>query len=129
MCIRDSDYTDVLEEISKSGGVSFETRKNLAYKAFSYVANYDSQISSWLLEKNSTEQFPKYFPIPLKIKNDLDNLPNSAAFFSEKDEVINDNYKLKDKEFISNGEKIVITGGVPVGGPGTTNYLSVMKLD
>ena len=36
---------------------------------------------------------------------------------------------LKDKEFISNGEKIVITGGVPVGVPGTTNYLSVMKLD
>ena len=69
--VDDNDYTDVLEEISKSGGVSFETRKNLAYKAFSYVANYDSQISSWLLEKNSAKQFPKYFPIPLKIKNDL----------------------------------------------------------
>ena len=63
--VDDNDYTVVLEEISKSGGVSFETRKNLAYKAFSYVANYDSQISSWLLEKNSTEQFPKYFPIQI----------------------------------------------------------------
>ena len=34
-------------------------------------------------------------------QNNLDNLPNSAAFFSEKDEVINDNYQLKNKELIS----------------------------
>ena len=34
-------------------------------------------------------------------KNNLENLPETAAFFSEKDEVVNDNYKLKDKEFIS----------------------------
>ena len=34
-------------------------------------------------------------------KNDLDNLPNSAAFFSDKNEIINDNYQLKNKELIS----------------------------
>ena len=34
-------------------------------------------------------------------ESNLENLPKTAAFFSEKDEVINDNYKLKDKEFIS----------------------------
>ena len=34
-------------------------------------------------------------------KSNLENLPKSAAFFSEKDEVINDNYKLRNKEFIS----------------------------
>ena len=34
-------------------------------------------------------------------KNNLNNLPNSAAFFSEKNEIINDNYKLKNKELIS----------------------------
>ena len=34
-------------------------------------------------------------------KSNLQNLPKTAAFFSEKDEVVNDNYKLKDKEFIS----------------------------
>ena len=34
-------------------------------------------------------------------KSNLNNLPKTAAFFSEKDEVVNDNYKLKDKEFIS----------------------------
>ena len=34
-------------------------------------------------------------------KSNLESLPKNAAFFSEKDEVVNDNYKLKDKEFIS----------------------------
>ena len=34
-------------------------------------------------------------------KSNLENLPKIAAFFSEKDEVINDSYKLKNKEFIS----------------------------
>ena len=34
-------------------------------------------------------------------KSNLENLPKTAAFFSKKDEVVNDNYKLKDKEFIS----------------------------
>jgi len=35
------------------------------------------------------------------LKSNLENLPRTAAFFSEKDEVVNDNYKLRDKEFIS----------------------------
>ena len=35
------------------------------------------------------------------LKSNLENLPKTAAFFSEKDEVINDSYKLRNKEFIS----------------------------
>ena len=35
------------------------------------------------------------------LKNNLQNLSKTAVFFSEADEVINDNYKLKDKELIS----------------------------
>tara|TARA_B110001454_G_scaffold208210_1_gene220455 strand:- start:361 stop:627 length:267 start_codon:yes stop_codon:yes gene_type:complete len=35
------------------------------------------------------------------LKNNLQNLSKTAAFFSEADEVITDNYKLKDKELIS----------------------------
>ena len=34
-------------------------------------------------------------------KNNLGNLQSSAAFFSEKNEIIDDNYKLKNKESIS----------------------------
>ena len=35
------------------------------------------------------------------LKSNLENLPKTAAFFSAKNEIVNDNYKLKDKEFIS----------------------------
>ena len=34
-------------------------------------------------------------------KSNLENLPKTAAFYSERDEVVNDSYKLRDKEFIS----------------------------
>jgi|TARA_B100001750_G_C15044235_1_gene368185 molybdopterin converting factor small subunit len=34
-------------------------------------------------------------------KSNLENLPKSAAFFSEKDEVVDDSYMLRNKEFIS----------------------------
>ena len=34
-------------------------------------------------------------------KSNLANLPKTAAFFSEKDEVIDDSYKLRNKEYIS----------------------------
>ena len=39
------------------------------------------------------------------------------------------NKVLKDNGLLKEGEKFVITGGVPVGVPGTTNYLSVLKLN
>jgi len=35
------------------------------------------------------------------LKSNLENLPMTAAFFSEKDEIINESYKLRNKEFIS----------------------------
>ena len=35
------------------------------------------------------------------LKNKLQNLSKTSAFFSETDEVVNDNYKLKNKELIS----------------------------
>ena len=34
-------------------------------------------------------------------KSNLKNLPMTAAFFSEKDEVVDDSYKLSNKELIS----------------------------
>ena len=45
-----------------------------------------------ILFKIISEKYPK---------SKLENLPKTAAFFSEKNEVVNDNYKLKDKESIS----------------------------
>ena len=39
------------------------------------------------------------------------------------------NKALNDNGLLNEGEKFVITGGVPVGVPRTTNYLSVLKLN
>ena len=46
--------------------------------------------------KEKKEIIPKKY-----LKKNLKNLSKTAAFFSEADEIINDNYKLKDKELIS----------------------------
>tara|TARA_Y100000590_G_scaffold124412_1_gene142325 strand:- start:14 stop:280 length:267 start_codon:yes stop_codon:yes gene_type:complete len=35
------------------------------------------------------------------LKSNLKNLPKTAAFFSENDEVIDDTYKLRNQEYIS----------------------------
>ena len=45
-----------------------------------------------ILTKIISEKYPE---------SNLENLPKTVAFFSENDEVVSDNYKLKDKEFIS----------------------------
>ena len=37
------------------------------------------------------------------------------------------NAVLSREDILNDGEKYVITGGVPVGVPGTTNYVSVFK--
>ena len=34
-------------------------------------------------------------------KSNLENLPKTAAFFSDRNEIINDNYQLQNKELIS----------------------------
>ena len=36
-----------------------------------------------------------------KLEYNIENLPKTAAFFSEADEIVNDSYKLKNKELIS----------------------------
>ncbi|MEC8789527.1 MAG: bifunctional phosphoribosylaminoimidazolecarboxamide formyltransferase/IMP cyclohydrolase, partial [Candidatus Thermoplasmatota archaeon] len=41
------DYSSIIEEL-KSGGVSLETRRNLALKAYEHTATYDSAISNEL---------------------------------------------------------------------------------
>lgn len=57
--------------------------------------------------------------IPLLVKEyaSSDDIPNVASEAMSKEGLLLE------------GEKYVITGGVPVGVPGTTNYLSVLKLD
>lgn len=43
-----ADYTSIAEEVSGSGGVSSETRRRLALKAFAHTSAYDSAITAFL---------------------------------------------------------------------------------
>ena len=42
------DYNLILDELIKAGGISFETRKRLAVKAFRHTADYDAAIDKYL---------------------------------------------------------------------------------
>jgi len=48
-----SDYKKIMEEIEKTDGVSQKTRNDLAVKAYSHTADYDSQIHKYLALKYS----------------------------------------------------------------------------
>tara|TARA_B100000214_G_scaffold195731_1_gene141609 strand:+ start:145 stop:1557 length:1413 start_codon:yes stop_codon:yes gene_type:complete len=54
-------------------------------------------------------------PILVKEYNSTDDIPGII------------DTALKEHGLIKKGEKFIVTGGVPVGKPGTTNYLSVLK--
>ncbi len=48
-----SDYDMVLKELRANGEIAFETRKELARKAFEHCANYDNAIYKWLLSSEN----------------------------------------------------------------------------
>jgi len=52
---RAADYQQVLNDISQSGQVSSALRRELAERAFATTADYDVQISRWLMETNQPE--------------------------------------------------------------------------
>ena len=91
--VEPSDYKKVLEEISKNeGAISLETRRNLAAKAFSHTANYDSAISNYLNQQQNTK--PKYLFGKYELKQELrygENPHQSAAFYVNTSETNNDN--------------------------------------
>ncbi|MFH1240398.1 MAG: bifunctional phosphoribosylaminoimidazolecarboxamide formyltransferase/IMP cyclohydrolase [Candidatus Diapherotrites archaeon] len=54
-----SQYTDLLNELKKSGTVSLETRKMFAAKVFEETAYYDSLISDYLRKELTENDFPE----------------------------------------------------------------------
>ncbi|KMT22596.1 bifunctional phosphoribosylaminoimidazolecarboxamide formyltransferase/IMP cyclohydrolase [Clostridium cylindrosporum] len=86
-----NDYEDIMNEINSNGSLSFEKKKYLAGKAFSYTAVYDSAISSFLLE----EDFPEFYSGSFKRESTLrygENPHQKAAFYTS----LNKDGSLKD---------------------------------
>jgi phosphoribosylaminoimidazolecarboxamide formyltransferase / IMP cyclohydrolase len=79
-----ADYTPILEELKANGAeLSYETRRNLAAKAFQHTAHYDSAISTWFSETEG--DFPTHIMLDLSKVQDLrygENPHQRAAWYS-----------------------------------------------
>jgi phosphoribosylaminoimidazolecarboxamide formyltransferase / IMP cyclohydrolase len=77
------DYDTVLAELQASGcELTYETRRNLAAKAFHHTAHYDSAIAIWFGE--SEADFPKYLMLDLAKVQDMrygENPHQRAAWY------------------------------------------------
>ena len=82
--VEPTDYEDVITEMKDNeGALSLETRRELAAKAFSHTANYDSAISNYLNQQ--ADKKPKYLFGKYELKQELrygENPHQSAAFYA-----------------------------------------------
>ncbi len=81
--VEPNDYEKILQEIKENdGSLTLDTRRNLAAKAFSHTANYDSAISDYLNRKQTTK--PEYLFGRYQLKQELrygENPHQSATFY------------------------------------------------
>ncbi|MFH1850940.1 MAG: bifunctional phosphoribosylaminoimidazolecarboxamide formyltransferase/IMP cyclohydrolase [Candidatus Neomarinimicrobiota bacterium] len=59
--VNPSDYETVTTEISEQGGLTFETRRNLATTAFGHTAQYDALIHNYLKDESLSADFTLTF--------------------------------------------------------------------
>jgi phosphoribosylaminoimidazolecarboxamide formyltransferase/IMP cyclohydrolase len=81
---RPDQYGFVLDELRASGGLSLETRRNLAAEAFSHTAAYEAAIATWF---NARETFPDSLVVPLEKVQDLaygENPHQRGAYYAER---------------------------------------------
>jgi phosphoribosylaminoimidazolecarboxamide formyltransferase/IMP cyclohydrolase len=75
-----ADYPALLEELDEKGGISLETRRALAVKAFNLTSAYDAHICDFL----RTEPLPERFTVPSSKGRTLrygENPHQKAAFY------------------------------------------------
>ncbi|MBV9579978.1 MAG: bifunctional phosphoribosylaminoimidazolecarboxamide formyltransferase/IMP cyclohydrolase [Chloroflexi bacterium] len=78
------DYDGILEELSRDGGVSPDSRRRLATRAFQHCAVYDTHVALYL--RPHDEIFPDEYTIALRKVADMrsgENPHQLAAFYSE----------------------------------------------
>ena len=87
-----ADYAGIVAELkANAGALTYKTRFDLARKAFTHTARYDSAISNHLtalLDDGSKQAYPERFQIAFDKVQDLrygENPHQSAAFYKESD--------------------------------------------
>ncbi|MGO9837028.1 MAG: bifunctional phosphoribosylaminoimidazolecarboxamide formyltransferase/IMP cyclohydrolase [Polyangiaceae bacterium] len=87
------DYGRVLEEVSRQGDTTPETRAELAAKAFAHTAAYDAAISGYLSSREGNgarSRFPRYLTLPFERAYPLrygENPHQAGAFYVDRDSV------------------------------------------
>jgi len=86
-----NDYNAIVRELSETETICEETRFNLAKKAFSHTAHYDTAIANYLKngadDSSDSSTFPSTFALELHKKQDLrygENPHQKAALYLEK---------------------------------------------
>jgi len=82
--ISPTQYPEILEELKKTGNVSYEKRKAMAFEAFKVTSNYDALIYEYLME--GSERFPKLLSLRYENPERLrygENPHQSAALYRE----------------------------------------------
>ena len=82
-----ADYARVQDEISVHGGVTLDTRRQLAVKAYAHTAQYDATVASHLgsVFDAPAEEFPSSLALQFKKRLDLrygENPHQRAAFYA-----------------------------------------------
>lgn len=84
--VDNSQYDDYINEYIKTGGqISCEFRKNLAYKAFKYIANYDIAISEYFKSISLNEFVPDFVSLGEAIKVRYGENPHQRGYILKKD--------------------------------------------
>lgn len=87
--VNNHDYKDIIEEMTeKNGGLSLETRFNLAIRAFEHTAHYDAAIANHFGQQctNGKEKLPRTYNLQFIKQQDLrygENPHQQAAFYIE----------------------------------------------
>lgn len=87
--VNSADYPSVADELkSENGQISYETRFQMAVKAFEHTASYDAAIANHfgMLVPPGTEDFPRTYNIQMNKVQDLrygENPHQRAAFYRE----------------------------------------------
>jgi len=108
--IEPSQYKNVLSELREKGALSLETRKRLAWEAFTRTAEYDAIISNTLKGTLAIggEEYPDRYVVAFRKVQDLrygENPHQKAAFYRDiflKEPCIANSGKLKGKELSFN---------------------------
>lgn len=102
------DYDRVLNELTQSNEVAYETKYELALKVFEHTSHYDTMISGYLRNRLENKDFPQLLTLTYEKVSDLrygENPHQKAAFYREvgkKEGALVDAVQLHGKELSFN---------------------------